>query len=165
MTCWSAYAIPPGLAQAPVCTWEIWLELGAMPVSLIVTVNEPVPLTTLPVPATPLAFCEVIVKLMEGVGDVGLVAVEPVPPQAARTNNPASAKTRLRIRASFVTGALVQSALPLWVTSVLGRVVRHGGRWRPKRPLCGRFGHEPAVVSALRRGAAGPRLELGFGSP
>jgi len=34
----------------------MWLELGANPVSLIVTMNDPVALTISPVPDTPLPF-------------------------------------------------------------------------------------------------------------
>jgi hypothetical protein len=48
--------MPPVLAQLRLWMWEIWLELAGVPVSLIVTVNESLPLTTWPVPETPLLF-------------------------------------------------------------------------------------------------------------
>ena len=67
-----------------------------MPVSLIVTVNEPVPLTTWPVPDTP-RTCAFMMKLIVGVGDAVLATVAvPPAPHAVSKNDPASAKTRLR---------------------------------------------------------------------
>src|SRR5712691_3215759 len=87
--------MPPALAHAPLCTCEIWLELATNPLSLIVTMNEPVPLTIVPVPDTPLPFCAAIVKLMVGVGEA---ALDPVPPpHAATTNRLETARTRLRM--------------------------------------------------------------------
>src|SRR5260370_11430545 len=96
MTCDSGYAMPPALAQAPLCTWEIWLELGTNPLSLIVTMNESVLLTMVPVPDTPLPFCATILKGMVGVGDAVFVALPP--PHAATTRRLEMAKTRLRMK-------------------------------------------------------------------
>src|SRR5712691_12171760 len=95
ITCESGYAMPPALAHAPLCTCEIWLELGTNPLSLIVTMNEPVLLTIVPVPDTPLPFCATILKGMVGVGDGALVAVPP--PHAATAKRLETARIRLRM--------------------------------------------------------------------
>src|SRR5260370_25643200 len=96
MTCERGCAMPPALAQAPLCTCEIWLELGTNPLSLIVTMNESVLLTMVPVPDTPLPFCATILKLMVGVGDAGFAALPP--PHAATTRRLEMARTRLRMK-------------------------------------------------------------------
>lgn len=88
--------MPPGVAHAPVCTCEIWLELAARPVSLIVTVKEPVPLMTWPVPVTPLPFSDIIAKLMVGVGEGAVVVVTVLPPpHATRTKRPAEGENQM----------------------------------------------------------------------
>src|SRR5260370_29530024 len=96
MTCESGYAMPPAVAHAPLCTCDMWLELGTNPLSLIVTINEPALLTIVPVPDTPLPFCATILKGMLGVGDAGFVALPP--PHAATTRRLEMARTRLRMK-------------------------------------------------------------------
>src|SRR3989442_14736818 len=80
-----------------------------MPVSLIVTVNEPDPFTTSPVPDTPLAFCAPIVNLMVGVGEAAGDVVEDAgpPPQATIASRPTREITNRLISATSVqsTGA------------------------------------------------------------
>src|SRR2546425_4062704 len=81
-----------------------------MPVSLIVTVNEPAPLTTSPVPATPLAFCAPIVNLMVGVGEGAGDVVEDAgpPPQATIASRPTREITHRLISATSVQSAGAQ---------------------------------------------------------
>src|SRR2546426_11803033 len=78
-----------------------------MPVSLIVTVNEPDPFTTSPVPETPLAFCAPIVNLMVGVGGAAGDVVEAVgpPPQAMIASMPTREMTHRLISATSVQSA------------------------------------------------------------
>src|SRR5450759_5466559 len=102
MTCWSAYAMPPGWAHWPAWTCETWLELGLKPVSLIVTVKVPAPLTIVPVPDTPLEFCAVIVKLIPGLGDA-VLAVPPPHPATARIAARTTRKCMRNNRAGSVT--------------------------------------------------------------
>src|SRR5258708_16024594 len=85
MTCESGYAMPPALAQAPLCTCEIWLELGTNPLSLIVTMNESALLTMVPVPDTPLPFCATILKGMVVVGPAPFLPPPPPPPPTTKS--------------------------------------------------------------------------------
>src|SRR5437868_9872613 len=81
-----------------------------MPVSLIVTVKDPDPLTTSPVPDTPLLFCAVIVNLMVGVGLGAGDVVEDVvpPPQATIANKPTREITNRLISATSAQSAGAQ---------------------------------------------------------
>lgn len=72
-----ANATPPGMAQLPTWMCEIWLELGARPVSLTETVNDPVALTISPEPDTALAFWAPMLKFILGAG-----AAAALPPTA-----------------------------------------------------------------------------------
>src|SRR2546426_1551348 len=81
-----------------------------MPVSLIVTVNEPDPLTTSPVPDTPLAFCAPIVNLIVGVGGAAGDVVDDAgpPPQATIARTPTREITHRLISATSVQSAGAQ---------------------------------------------------------
>jgi hypothetical protein len=65
--------------------------LGASRVSLIVIVNESAPLTTVPVPEAPLAFCATIGKTMSAGIGVALVSA----PQAAAERMPMIATRKI----------------------------------------------------------------------
>src|SRR5438552_18261060 len=81
-----------------------------MPVSLIVTVKDPDPLTTSPVPDTPLAFCAPIVNLIVGVGGAAGDVVDDAgpPPQATITSRPTREITHRLISATSVQSAGAQ---------------------------------------------------------
>src|SRR5467141_1935454 len=81
-----------------------------MPVSLIVTVNEPDPFTASPVPDTPLAFCAAIVNLMVGVGGAAGDVVDDAgpPPQATIASRPTREITHRLISATSVQSAGAQ---------------------------------------------------------
>src|ERR1700682_2805522 len=98
--CWRANATPPGAAHVPTWMCEMWLELGARPVSLPETVNNPAALTISPVPDTALAFWAPIVKLILGAG--GATAVPP--PQAASATTLTRASNGLFIDCLYYVG-------------------------------------------------------------
>jgi hypothetical protein len=87
----------------------MWIEVGVIPVSSIVRVNEPVALTMSPVPDTLLPFCAVMAKEM-GFGDAVVAALPP--PQAAITTPTAMASTTLLIWGRLRKQRLVFSTPP-----------------------------------------------------
>src|ERR1700674_2207248 len=99
------------MAQLPTWMCEIGLELGARPVSLTETVNDPAALTISPEPDTALAFWAAMVKLILGTG--GAAAVPP--PQAASATTLTRASNGLFIDCLYYVGP---RALSPWVVRV-----------------------------------------------
>src|SRR5437870_8032020 len=125
-----------------------------MPVSLIVTVNEPAPFTTSPVPDTPLAFCAPIVNLMVGVGGGAGDVVEDVfpPPQATIASRPTREITHRLISATSVQSAGAQgdtaSSYTLgWIRLGFGLGRRAHGRLSGSKVV-------PREIPDLRHGLA-----------
>src|SRR3989442_3221217 len=133
-----------------------------MPVSLIVTVNEPDPFTTSPVPDTPLAFCAPFVNLMVGVGGAAGDVVEDAgpPPQATIANRPTREITNRLISATSVQSAGAQG-------DTASSYIRGCAKARVGRTLLLTLGQIRVGFRLGRRahwasGSAAPELRLAF---
>src|SRR2546423_5000497 len=128
--------------------WLMWLLLGARPLTVTVTVNDPVLLTTCTVPSTPLppSACMGPVK---GFGVGGGVGVAALPPE----EDPPHAASASVARTPDANRLICSTPKPKWVTCVyrtglhtsraLRRPLLRSVRAR-SRPTWGRWRRDPS---------------------